>query len=347
MMSGKFPETGDDVTQIPDSVSQASGDVGVPDALDGAPGEATAHPVVDPVPLSVTSAATEGIPSPEGWAGPPDATLPTPRPRRRSARTKVLVTTTVGLVLAAAAAVVVVVVNLPQVPPVLRPTGLIVASTTYTTVQFDWSGPRTGPLPTRYLIFQNGSPIGMVSGRMITYQATALSPNTPYQYQVMAIRQHRRSPLSAPLDVSTLATPPVSEAVLIGPFTVSYKIESWYGFTAKPKPGLDYWTFTPPACVFEPCSAPLHGAFASHLFTTTLHRHGGVYTGTAVVGKYTSCGGTAIPSDITYRLTARGAAANGPLWLVTSWTGTMTLSSPAGLGCVPSGTMARISGTSG
>lgn len=276
------------------------------------------------------------------------ATLPALRPRGRSARAKIAIAATTGLVLVAAAIVVVLLTRTQPMPPVLRPTGLRAGSVTYTTMQINWSRPRTGPLPRRYLIFRNGSQVGSVSGRVTTFQTTGLSPNTPYEYQVMAIRQHHRSPRSADLNVSTLAPPPLSKAMLTGAFTVNYSHVTSYGYVhyVRRLPSDD-WNIVA-RCSSGPCVVVLYGTFWSASFTATLHPSGTTYEGTAVIKKFNKCSDITydIPLYLTYHLTIRSAVAHRLQWTVSSWNGTLQATQPASA-CVATQITAKTQGTPG
>lgn len=294
-------------------------------------------------PVAVTPASPGASPVAGARVG---ATLPAPEPHRRSRRTKISLAVTASL--AFIAGVVVVVINPPHgpyVPPVLRPAGLSAEPLGYTSVVLNWYGPRTGPLPTSYWIFQDGSQIGSVSGRVTTYQATGLLLNTRYEYQVLAIRQHLLSPLSVPVTVLTLTPPPLSDAELTGPFTVSYSHITSYGYihSVRQLPGDD-WNLTP-RCSYELCPVVIHGTFWGFYFTATLHRHGTVYQGTAVIKKFNKCSDvtSALPLYLTYHLTIRGAVADGSQWTASSWDGTVQATQPL-TACAATGITAKIRG---
>lgn len=310
MANGDF--TGD-MIQFPDDAAEVAGDIGAQHAQEGAPREAADRPTAGPA----------------------------PGPRRRSARTKIIIAASVVLALLIAAGVVVLI--LPHVPPVLRPTGLSATSGTYTTAELSWAGPAAGPQPTRYLIFQDGSEIGSVPSSVRTYEVTGLTPATGYNFQVRAIRQHLRSPMSSAVNVSTLTPPPPSAAALTGAFSVNYSHLTWHGFAGKPNIHTDIWNFSS-SC--PRCSVTLHGAFAGDPFTMTLRPSGAAYTGTTLVKRgYLECGSVRNPYYLTYRLTVRTGAAYNILWYATSWDGKMTLNGPAAQGCVAVGLTARITGT--
>jgi hypothetical protein len=275
-------------------------------------------------------------------------TLP-PKPRKKSARSVKVFATLAGLA-AIAATVVIFNVNGPHarpVPPVLRPAGLSAGASSYTTVQIYWSGPATGPEPTRYLVFQNGSQVGWVSGGTTTYEATGLAPSTQYDYQVIAIRGHRRSPLSSALYISTLSPPPLSDAVLTGSFTVHYSGTTWFGLTFTPKLQDQSWSFNP-KCAAGPCSVVLHGTIQGSPFSATLHRNGAIYTGTGLERGYLYCTTNHVTDNdyITLKLRIRSASVQGLQWKVASWTGTISLYVPVNT-CTAAGISARLDGNAG
>jgi Fibronectin type III domain len=275
------------------------------------------------------------------------ATLPAPGPPRRSRRTKIAIGVTAGL--AFIAGIVVVVLNPPQVPrvpPVLRPVGLSAISVTYTTVQIIWSAPRTGPRPTSYWILEDGGQIGSVPGRVTAFEVTGLSPNTTYVYQVVAIRQHRLSRLSAAVQAATLAPPSPSDALLTGPFTVHYSHVTAYGYVhdVRQLPDDDWKLFA--GCNFGPCPAVLRGTFWGYLFRATLRPSGTGYKGTIVIKKFNKCSDvtSALPLYLTYSITIRGAVADGLEWMASSWSGTVQATQPL-TACAATGITARVQGT--
>jgi hypothetical protein len=211
----------------------------------------------------------------------------------------------------------------PPTPPVPRPIGLAAGTTTANSTMLTWSYPATSPRPAHYVIFQDGVAVGSVPGTITSYQATSLAPGTSYAYQVMAFRGGHHSPRSSAVTISTL-TPPIAAAILAGPWTVTYHHVTWYGYNASPLPLLaDSWTFAP-ECAVGPCSVRLTGAFENNPFTTTLHRHGAVYTGTAT-NTYPSCLSAPVENHMKFQIKVLGAGADGSMWTATSWVGTMIL----------------------
>jgi len=222
----------------------------------------------------------------------------------------------------------------PPVPPVLRPTGLIGDSATVSSVALRWSGPATGPAPDKYDIVQDGQVVGSVPGNITYYQDAGLAPDTSYQFQVIAIRDGKRSPQSVVLSITTL-TPPVSAAVLNGEWPANYRVTSLSNFTWNgTKSWSETWTFFP-VCRAGPCNVTLHGEFGGSPFTATLARTGSVYAGTAALNNWATCGasGPHSPSVLRIRIQVQQAGVIGMTWAASSWSGTAIVDVSAGGGC--------------
>ena len=206
-------------------------------------------------------------------------------------------------------------------PPVLRPAGLVAGPSTANSIAFHWSPPRTGPLPDKYLILSSGTVVGLVLGTVTSYRQAGLTPATPYQYRVVAVRGGKRSPQSAPLTVSTL-TPPISQARLQG----SWKV---WAVNTGPAPGgqngfLD-WQFSP-TCAVGACDVILRQQDGGFSHKMKLTRAGAAYTGQAVIN-YSPCGpgASSIPDPLTLEIRIRvtAAAGKGQVWAATFLTGIM------------------------
>jgi len=217
----------------------------------------------------------------------------------------------------------------PPVPPVLRPTGLIADSATISSAAFRWSGPATGPVPDKYDILQDGQVVSSVPGNITYYKDAGLAPDTSYQFQVIAIRNGKRSPQSVVLSITTL-TPPVSAAVLDGPWTVNEKTIS----ASPPNPNgigkigstwTDSWTFTPD-CAVGACNVTLKGTYDGYHFTASLTRAGATYTGTAGLDKFTYCVKPTnyVHDTLHFRIQVQGAGVQDLTWTASSWAGTIT-----------------------
>jgi eukaryotic-like serine/threonine-protein kinase len=227
----------------------------------------------------------------------------------------------------------------PRPAPVLQPTGLTAGTATTSSVTISWSAPLSGPLPSGYIIVQNGTVIASVPGAVTSYQATGLDPGTSYSYQVTAIRGGRRSARSSPIAVTTL-TPPISAAILTGSWTVHYKHLTWYGTNFTPHFRPDTWTFTP-KCAAGPCSVKLAGTLQGWPLSMTLHRSGTVYRGMGTTKDYFTCEGASEVTDVTIRMKVSGGQVDGTQWLADSWAGTINLYAPPSA-CTASGITASI-----
>jgi serine/threonine protein kinase len=228
----------------------------------------------------------------------------------------------------------------PPPLPVLQPAGLAAAAASYTSISVHWSGPRTGPVPDKYEILQDGSVAGSVPGNSTFYQATGLSPATAYHFRVIAIRGGVRSLVSSAITSST-GTPPLPDAVFEWHGTTQTKF-----MTAKPdspdpswgKLGQSWsndWNFTSD-CTTGQCGTVIAGfIFGDVDFTMHLSRDstGTVYTGTKK-GSFTDCSGKADTGDtLRVQITVTRGSPTGTVWAVDQWTGKVTLVSPATASC--------------
>jgi hypothetical protein len=219
-----------------------------------------------------------------------------------------------------------------QSPPLLRPAGLVAGSSTTSSVAFRWAGPASGPPPDRYLILNDGTVIGSVPGIVTSYRGTGLAPATAYQFRVAAVRDGKRSALSAVLVVAT-SRPPVSAARLDGRWTVGVKIvQGASDLRGIPKSHSwdESWRFTP-RCASGPCAVRLVGRFGRLRFKASLARAGAVYRG-KTVGNVFPCGSGSdsfpIRSTLRIRIRVKTAQVAGRVWSVGSWSGTMGIAAP-------------------
>ncbi|HEY1321445.1 MAG TPA: fibronectin type III domain-containing protein [Streptosporangiaceae bacterium] len=252
---------------------------------------------------------------PTGMAPPTGQAPATAAPRRRRRWPVVLLAAVVVLGL---------VVWAPWTqPPVLRPTGLVAGPATANSVTFHWSRPRTGPLPDKYLVIGVDAAGGAVAGTVTSYRQTGLTPATIYQYQVVAVRDGKRSPESALLTVRTL-TPPVSQARLQGSWSVHARSIG----PAPPGRRTGYLTWNlSPVCAAGACDVTLHGKDGQASFKGKLTRRGATYTGRAVA--HFSCGskGNSIPYPVTLKIRIHPTKATGEnvAWVATSFAGHLVL----------------------
>ncbi len=299
---------------------------------------AGAHEEPDTSPVSATtvswdssgpgSPAAEAVspPQPAGTAG----TAARNRRRRRWAVSGIAAVAVLGVI---AGLIIAAPRKPPPAPPVLRPTGLTADFSTISSVAFRWSGPATGPAPDKYEIVQDGQLVGSVPGNITYYQDAGLAPDTSYRFQVIAIRNGQRSPQSVVLSITTL-TPPVSAAVLNGPWTVNEKTISANppdptGIGKVGATWTDSWAFTPD-CAVGACNVTLKGTFDRSYFTASLTRAGAIYTGTAALDRFSYCVNPSNYNHDTmhFQIQVQGADVQGSAWTASSWVGTVTLDEP-------------------
>jgi len=220
----------------------------------------------------------------------------------------------------------------------LRPGGLAVQGKATSSLTIGWSGPAAGPLPDRYEIVRGGAVVGSVPGTVTHYTDSGLGPDTPYQYQVIAVRGGEQSPASQPLTGQTTA-PPLRDARFDWSGNATYKMQ-WLSPPASgwdKQPGSswqDVWRFSP-RCSSGPCNATLNGAYDGYSFSSKLTRSGTTYSGTGVLKGYLYCGSPSdsINATLTITLKAKSAAPQGTEWAVESFSGTVVLYVPAEYSC--------------
>jgi hypothetical protein len=223
-------------------------------------------------------------------------------------------------------------------PPVLQPTGLAVQSKTTSSLTIDWSGPAVGPPPDKYEILRDTMVIGTVPGTATNYTDGGLAPDSPYRYQVIAVRGGKQSPISPSLTGRTTA-PPLSDARLDWSGSVTYTMESLSPPAAgwDKQPGnswQDPWSFAP-RCSSGPCDVTLNGSYDSWSFTSTLTDSGTTYEGTAEITNdfYCMTQSNSVVATLTITITAKSAFTQGTQWVIKSFSGTATLYVPAEYGC--------------
>jgi hypothetical protein len=222
-------------------------------------------------------------------------------------------------------------------PPVLQPTGLAAAAATFTSISIHWSGPRTGPIPDKYEIVEDGAVVGSVPGGSTFYQQAGLVPATTYHFQVVAVRGGKTSPVSSAITLST-GTPPLSDAVfewggsVRSTTTTADPADSLLPYGQVGKASSDSWAISP-ACATGDCGVLVSGSLFGSYFTVTMHRGstGTTYSGSDVVTDFTSCSSSGDNDALSIQITvthASPAAADG-VWTADKWSGSATLSIPA------------------
>jgi serine/threonine protein kinase len=316
-----------------------SGESRPPDAGTGEPGSGEAHPDVSPPPAPVKSGGPPTVtaltragwrrePDPASATGSESTTVPAATATATRRRRLTIAAIAAGAVVVVIAALV---IWAPWVkPPVLRPTGITADSETISSVSFRWSSPPSGPLPDHYTIVRDGGVVGSVPGTVTFYRAARLAPDTPYRFQVMAVRDGQRSARSSVLTTQTL-TPPVTDARLTGDSSTHFHVVRT---SAKEAP--DYttgrrwdntWTFTP-NCPSGPCDVTLSGDIHAAPITAHLTRNGTVYTGTTSGNNLETCG-TSSRYRVHDRLkiTVKVSAANvsDAVWTASTWAGNIVI----------------------
>jgi hypothetical protein len=217
----------------------------------------------------------------------------------------------IALAFAVAGAGIVYVIH-PWPYPLLRPTGLAADQRGANSISLGWSNPASGPLPDKYVILRDGAVAATVPGNVNHFKDGGLAPATTYNFRVIAYRGRARSQSSLDVRAAT-QTPPLSEAVLSSPFTVTEKVESGASSVSGVKNGDTYhdvWQFTS-NCTIGPCVMQVGGAVDGENFTAELKPDGdGTYTGTAHINDYYYCGdSTSNTTDSTLVITVSALAA--------------------------------------
>jgi eukaryotic-like serine/threonine-protein kinase len=263
-------------------------------------------------------------------------THPSPRRYRKGRRRALVIAALTAVIVASGGTVLAVHPWLHS--PVLRPTGLAVQGKTTSSLTIDWSGPATGPRPDKYEILRDGAVIGTVPGTATTYTDSGLAPDSPFHYQVIAVRGGEHSPISVSLSGHTSA-PPMSDARLDWSGSVTYTMKSLSPPASSwdKQPGSswqDQWSLTP-KCSSGPCDATLQGSYDSWSFTSTLTRSGTTYEGTAEITNdfYCTTQSNYVSATLTITITAKSAFTQGTQWVAKSFSGTATLYVPAKYGC--------------
>ena len=273
-------------------------------------------------------------------AGQPGASPPMPGPPAYSGRQWSLVT---AMTMIAAT-----VIGLALFPPpwasalIPRPTRLAAVAWTATSATITWSAPPSRPRPTRYVIEQDGTTIGSVSGAVTSYRVAGLAPGIAYTFRVIAAQGSRQSPASTAITIKT-RTPPAWEAVLTGQWTVRYAKVATQNFNFGAA-GLvtDTWVFIP-KCATSQCPIAVTGALEGSRFTATMRLSGQLYASTSTDTTFMYCGRTPTAATLTLKIGVLGGAVTQGRWSATSWSGSLVLSSSPTANCGASTIDASIS----
>ena len=215
------------------------------------------------------------------------------------------------------------------------PTALQAIDRTRTSVTLQWTPPAVGRAPDGYVVLRDGSEVARVAGTTQTYRDTGLVPVTTYTYTVVTIKGDLQSAESTALDATTLP-PPVTSALLSGPWVVDGKIvKATTGIMLDDAPALGQtfsstWTFSPKG-TGTPSPVSVSGEYGGEYFTVTLRPSGGTYTGStkAHIGHcVTPAGSRDIKDTVRLTLTVKAAEVASTTWSATSWTGTLRIDNP-------------------
>lgn len=121
-------------------------------------------------------------------------------------------------------------------PPVLQPAGLTVDVASMGSLTIDWSKPATGPLPDSYEILRDGRDVTAVPGTATNYTDSGLTAGHSYNYQVIAVRGGKDSPVSQSLTGET--APPVLRptGLAVGGRTKNSLTIAWSNPASGPRP---------------------------------------------------------------------------------------------------------------
>jgi hypothetical protein len=98
--------------------------------------------------------------------------------------------------------------EIPDKQPPSEPGGFKVIAVDPTTIKLSWSASRDDSGVVGYTIYRNGSSLSNISGSILEFTDTSVSPDTSYDYAVDAYDMAgNHSPVSGPLHVNTPALP--------------------------------------------------------------------------------------------------------------------------------------------
>ena len=225
----------------------------------------------------------------------------------------------------------------PTLPTLPAPTGLFAVQTTETAVTLGWNSYSNRLLPDQIEILENGKKIAAIPGNDTNYEVAGLRKDAVYRFSAAAVIGGRYSAPSPSYNViNGHIAPQVPLSLADASFnwvgTVSYK-ETYssdnYWIEHVGDKWHDPWDVST-GCALQACDATLDGSIDGISFTTTLHRSGATYTGSAAMNKFFSCsnGSNYQKSTLNINLTVTKATSNGGEWLVNSFKGTLTWNVP-------------------
>jgi hypothetical protein len=213
-------------------------------------------------------------------------------------------------------------------------------------IKIQWTYPTDAATPRQFQIVRDGDVVATVDGSHLYYIDKDVWPATKYEYSVSAASDSENGPVSPVVTVSTSA-PPLSEARLVGKFTIEPVVRASNLKDVHPgKPLGSYQVSFEPSCKSGPC-----GGQWTHIYISTnggFHavNHGTftkrqkTYLANLVRASLSWCDatGTKILShrdSAQYQIRVAAAQINDQgEWVATRIAGTDIEYDPAGDGCI-------------
>jgi hypothetical protein len=294
--------------------------------------------------------ASGGHPLPAVFPGYPPADqvgLPSPPPRSR--RRALVLVAAIVVVLALGATVIVALVSTGARGPAPTPRSAIpafevvsLAATAVSPVEvrLDWSA--TGADIEEYVVYRDGAALLTVRAPITTYTDRTVKPDRAYEYGIEAVAPGGVTERVV-VSLTTPAPPPLAEARLEGSWTVR---TTYVGGNA-PHAELgdqnrEEWVFRP-SCDEGACKVRVDLYYKGQ-GKTILTRRGRTYRGDGMA-RYHRCDKVAIPTTLEISLkVTRGRYFLG-VWRASAFTGSLTTTSPAALGCISGEVRRTLRGT--
>jgi hypothetical protein len=210
-------------------------------------------------------------------------------------------------------------------------------------VKLTWHEPTDGTPPERFDIRRNGDFLGQAKGTATSFTDTDAVPGTRYKYSVTAVGPDGQG--SATATTLTTKKAPPGTAALVGTFNVHLHNTSNSGFSSFGKTDFNNgWRFQP-QCKEPPCATQLRNINAKKMIVP-LKQNGGSYSGSTSVAGLVTCQGHDVTTSLSVTIHVTRADALHDAWQVTKFTGTMSQSAGAQLGCTSSSASFTVTGTS-
>jgi hypothetical protein len=230
----------------------------------------------------------------------------------------------------------------PSVAPPSTPTNLRATARSFQ-VKLTWHPGTEGSPATRYDIRRDGTFVGEAKASASSFTDNDAVPSEHYRYTVTAVGADQQRAV-ANVDVTTKGAPP-GTAALVGTFNVHLHNTSHAGFSSFRNTDFsDGWRFQP-RCKQPPCRTQLRN-INNKKMVVSLKQNGGSYTGSTSVAGLVTCQGHDVTTSITVTIHATQADAVHDAWQITKFTGTMSQSASAQLGCTSSSASFTVTGTS-